>query len=169
MLKKEEKMAASESRSTRKRIIRFLNLGLSERRPISGKDIHKAANDTGSQAKSFIQSIFRDISKTSATKQIILGASSGWITGFVSMKVGKTLALALGGGIILLQVANEKGYIRINWNKVNKKLDKVVDKVEEQITGETSSWTDKVMNFARNNTPFSSGLIGGFLIGLASH
>ncbi|XP_057655918.1 FUN14 domain-containing protein 2-like isoform X2 [Diorhabda carinulata] len=119
----------------------------SERRPISGKDIHKAANDTGSQAKSFIQSIFRDISKTSATKQIILGASSGWITGFVSMKVGKTLALALGGGIILLQVANEKGYIRINWNKVNKKLDKVVDKVEEQITGETSSWTDKAERF----------------------
>ncbi|XP_056633451.1 FUN14 domain-containing protein 2-like isoform X2 [Diorhabda sublineata] len=140
------------------------------RRPISGKDdINEAVDDAGSQAKSFFQTVFGDISKTSASKQIILGASSGWITGFVTMKVGKTAALALGGGIILLQVANEKGYIRINWNKINKNLDKVVDKVEEQITGESSSWTDKVMNFARNNTPFSSGFIGGFLIGLASH
>lgn len=61
------------------------------------------------------------------------------------MRVGKTAALALGGGIILVQIANEKGYIKINWDKVNKKFDKVADKVEESITGESSSWMDKVI------------------------
>lgn len=60
------------------------------------------------------------------------------------MRVGKVAALALGGGIILLQIANEKGYINVNWDKVNKNLDKVADKVEEKITGESSTWMDKV-------------------------
>lgn len=61
------------------------------------------------------------------------------------MRVGKTAALALGGGIILVQIANEKGYIKINWDKVNRNLDKVADKVEETITGESSTWADKVI------------------------
>ncbi|CAH0562431.1 unnamed protein product [Brassicogethes aeneus] len=125
--------------------------------------------DINKDAKSYIEKILGDVSKTSATKQIVLGASSGWVTGFLAMRVGKTAALALGGGIILLQIANEKGFININWDKVNKKLDKVADKVEEKVTGQGASWMDKVMNFARTNTPFSAGFTGGFLIGLASH
>nr|CAH7748893.1 unnamed protein product [Callosobruchus chinensis] len=120
-------------------------------------------DDVEKEAKSIVKKVLGDISKTSATKQIILGLLLD------AMRVGKTAALALGGGIILLQVANEKGYIKINWDKVSKNLDKVADKVEEKVTGQKASWTDKVLNFARNNTPFSSGFVGGFLIGLASH
>ncbi|XP_076261368.1 FUN14 domain-containing protein 1-like isoform X1 [Rhynchophorus ferrugineus] len=106
-------------------------------------EVEKKAED----AKNFISRFIGDVSKSSATKQIILGASSGWVTGFLAMRVGKSAALALGGGIILLQIANEKGYINVNWDKVNKKIDKVVDKVEEQITGEGPSWMDKAERF----------------------
>lgn len=60
------------------------------------------------------------------------------------MRVGKTAALALGGGILLLQIANEKGYIKVNWDKVSRNMDKVSDKVEETITGQGPSWMDKV-------------------------
>lgn len=60
------------------------------------------------------------------------------------MRVGKIVAISVGGGIILLQIANEKGYIKVNWSKVNKQLDKVADKVEEKVTGEGPSWMDKV-------------------------
>lgn len=62
------------------------------------------------------------------------------------MRVGKVIAISVGGGIILLQIANEKGYININWNKVNNKIDKVTDKVEQQLTGEGPSWFDKVIS-----------------------
>ncbi|XP_028141334.1 FUN14 domain-containing protein 1B isoform X2 [Diabrotica virgifera virgifera] len=135
----------------------------------SSSDRSKKAMDDVEGAKSAIKRFIGDVSKSSATKQIILGASSGWVTGFLSMRVGKTAAMALGGGIILLQIANEKGYIKVNWDKVNRNLDQVADKVEEQLTGEAVSWMDKVKHFARNNTPFSSGFVGGFLIGLASN
>ncbi|KAJ8950303.1 hypothetical protein NQ318_021160 [Aromia moschata] len=112
----------------------------------SNKDI-VTMDDVGKEAKTIIERILGDVSKTSATKQIILGATSGWVTGFLAMRVGKTAALALGGGIILLQVANEKGYIKINWDKVNRNIDKVADKVEERITGEGSTWMDKAERF----------------------
>ncbi|KAK5639089.1 hypothetical protein RI129_011581 [Pyrocoelia pectoralis] len=98
-------------------------------------------------AKSIIDKILGDVSKTSATKQIIMGASSGWVTGYLAMKVGRAAAFALGGGVILLELANEKGYIKINWDKINKQIDKVSDKVEEQITGQSASWMDKVEDY----------------------
>lgn len=64
------------------------------------------------------------------------------------MKVGKAAAVAVGGGIILLQIANQQGYITIDWNKINKKVDKVTDKVEEAVTGQGPSWADKVSHMA---------------------
>jgi hypothetical protein len=36
------------------------------------------------------------------------------LTGFLAMKVGKAAATAVGGGIIILQLANHKGYINVS-------------------------------------------------------
>lgn len=63
------------------------------------------------------------------------------------MKVGKITAICLGGTIIVLQIASHNGYITINWNKVNNKIDKITDKVEEHITGQGPMWMDKVNYF----------------------
>lgn len=62
----------------------------------------------------------------------------------MTARFSKVIGVAVGGGIILLEIANEKGYIKINWDKVNKKIDKVSDTLEEKITGQGPSWTDKV-------------------------
>lgn len=35
-------------------------------------------------------------------------------TGYTTMKIGKTAAFLIGGGIIFLEVANEQGWIRID-------------------------------------------------------
>ena len=60
------------------------------------------------------------------------------------MKVGKVVAVAVGGSIILLQIAANEGYIQIDWNKLTKKANKLVDKAEGAISGEGPSWADKV-------------------------
>lgn len=65
------------------------------------------------------------------------------LTGFVTMKVGKVAAVAVGGGIIMLQIAAHQGYIRINWDKIQKKAEKITDKVEEKVTGEGPKLLDK--------------------------
>lgn len=60
------------------------------------------------------------------------------------MKVGKTAAFLIGSGILMLEVANEQGWIKVDWNKVSKQVDAVGDKVEEAVTGEGPRWMDKV-------------------------
>ncbi|XP_046481564.1 FUN14 domain-containing protein 1A isoform X3 [Neodiprion pinetum] len=124
--------------------------------------------DVSKEAKSMIEKILGDVSKTSATKQIVIGTASGWTTGFLTMKVGKVAAFALGGGIIILQIAAHKGYIKVNWDKIQKKAEKLSDKVEEKVTGEGPKFMDKVGQWSRNNTYLATGFVGGFLIGLAS-
>lgn len=60
------------------------------------------------------------------------------------MKIGKVAACAVGGGIIMLQIAAHQGYIKINWDKIMRKAEKITDKVEEKITGEGPNFMDKV-------------------------
>ncbi|KAK0180521.1 hypothetical protein PV327_006148 [Microctonus hyperodae] len=103
--------------------------------------------DMTNEAKGFIDRMLGDVSKTSATKQIFIGASSGWITGFLAMKVGKVIAFSVGGGIIILQIAATQGYIKINWDKIQRKAEKLTDKVEEKITGEGPKFFDKMERF----------------------
>lgn len=106
--------------------------------------IIKMPGESSASSSNFLDKILGDVSKKSATQQIVLGAGSGWATGYVTMKVGKVAAIALGGGIILLQVANQQGYINVNWNKITRKVDKIADKVEEAVTKEKPGLLDKV-------------------------
>lgn len=118
--------------------------------PVSKKgkdDANREASDIAKDAKGIIDKILGDVSTTSATKQIMIGTASGWATGFMTMKVGKVAAFALGGGIIMLQIAANQGYIKINWDKIQKKADKLTDKVEEKLTGEGPKLMDKMERF----------------------
>lgn len=61
------------------------------------------------------------------------------------MKIGKVAAVGLGGGVILLHIASQKGYIDINWDKINKRVDKISDKIEKETTGKSADWFEKVI------------------------
>ncbi|XP_026319883.1 FUN14 domain-containing protein 1 isoform X2 [Hyposmocoma kahamanoa] len=130
----------------------------------ASEDAKKIVDD----AKNFIEKAVADIGKTSATKQLILGTASGWITGFITMKIGKVAAVGLGGGVILLHIASQKGYIDINWDKINKRVDKISDKIEKETTGKSADWFEKVILFVKDNSYYSAGFTGGFFFGIAS-
>ncbi|KAK9890258.1 hypothetical protein WA026_010368 [Henosepilachna vigintioctopunctata] len=116
----------------------------------------------------YFDKVMAEIANATPARQMIFGISSGWVCGFFAMKVGRSSALALGGGIILLQIASDKGFININWDKVNRSIDNVSTTIEVA-SQKQASWISKLLKFAENNTTFTGGLIGGFLIGLASH
>lgn len=65
------------------------------------------------------------------------------MTGFASAKVGRLAAFTIGGAIILLEVANEQGIIKIDWSRLYKKVDEAGDKVQETL-GQGPKWVDKV-------------------------
>ncbi|KAL6424314.1 hypothetical protein ACFW04_009845 [Cataglyphis niger] len=123
--------------------------------------------DTSKEVRSLLEKIMGDVSKSSATKQILIGTTSGWVTGFVTMKVGKVAACAVGGGIIMLQIAAHQGYIKINWDKITRKAEKITDKMEEKITGEGPKFMDKVGKLWKKNSFIATSFLGGFIIGLS--
>lgn len=41
-------------------------------------EINKEMSEIGKEASNFLDRVFRDVSKSSATKQILVGAGSGW-------------------------------------------------------------------------------------------
>ncbi|CAD6241334.1 GSCOCG00002660001-RA-CDS [Cotesia congregata] len=115
-------------------------------------ELREAASSSSSDdTKNYLDKIFGDISKTSATKQIVIGTTSGWMTGFLAMKVGKIAAFSVGGGIIILQIAVHQGYIKVNWDKIQKKAEKVSDTLEEKITGEGPKFLDKYYSETSDN------------------
>ena len=67
------------------------------------------------------------------------------VTGYVAMKIGKTVATAVGGSLILLQIAYHKGYISVDWSKVNKDLEGASKKLAKRGNeSSVSNMIDKV-------------------------
>lgn len=78
------------------------------------------------------------------------------------MKIGKTAAFLIGGGIIFLEVANEQGWIRVDctfcyrgWifcnlfssllgSQISNGIDKAAEKVEEVTANEGPRFLDRV-------------------------
>lgn len=60
------------------------------------------------------------------------------------MKFGKFAAFAIGGSIILIEIAHQEGFIKIDWPKLTKSVDKIAEKVESSISGQEPNWIDKV-------------------------
>ncbi|XP_037038866.1 FUN14 domain-containing protein 1B-like [Bradysia coprophila] len=119
-------------------------------------------------ASSYLEKFFGGSHKKSvATKQILIGSLSGWFTGYSTMKIGKTAAFLLGGGIIFLEVANEQGWIRIDWNQVSDEIDKAAERVEEVTANEGPRFIDRIKQLCLNNATTATGFVGGFLIGFS--
>ena len=57
--------------------------------------------------------VMEDLSRAPAPKQMAVGGAAGWAAGYVTMKAGKMAATAIGGTLILLQIAHHKGYIKV--------------------------------------------------------
>jgi len=117
-------------------------MSVKDKKDIENKIIEKMAS-----SGSFLDKVLADVSKKSATHQILIGAASGWVTGYTSAKVGRIAAFTIGGAIILFEIAQEQGIIKVDWCKVTKKVDQVSDKVQEAVTGEGPKWAEKAERY----------------------
>uniref|UniRef100_A0A1Y1MLM7 FUN14 domain-containing protein n=1 Tax=Photinus pyralis TaxID=7054 RepID=A0A1Y1MLM7_PHOPY len=141
-------------------------------------------------SKSLLNMLLESVEKISLSKQILYGTFSGWIASYGLMKVGKTAALVIGGGIVLIEIASENGYVNINWNKINMRIEELaenrhqedgeywVDIVEQciDINNERKKFEQKSVQrrtvdqdsiqSRRNNIVFLSSIFAGLLIGI---
>ncbi|XP_005897833.2 FUN14 domain-containing protein 1 [Bos mutus] len=111
------------------------------------------------------------VEKYSVATQIAVGGVSGWCAGFLFQKVRKLAATAVGGGFLLLQMAGDGGYVQINWKRCEKDVNKAKGRMKKRANKaapEVSNVTEAATEFVRQNIVIASGLMGGFLPGLAS-
>lgn len=65
-------------------------------------------------------------------------------TGFIMMKLGKAAAFTVGSGILALQLANSSGYIKINWDKLTRGVERVAEQVEDSTSDKKQGLLKKV-------------------------
>jgi len=118
--------------------------------------------------RGWLERALGDLSKASVAKQITVGGVSGWCAGYIFSKVGKAAAAALGGSLLILQVAHHKGYIKINWGQMEKDMNKAKKTVQKDTDKLLPYIAEEVRDFTRENMFVAGGFAGGFLIGLAS-
>merc|ERR1719270_1260641 len=94
-------------------------------------------------AKDTIKKFVKDMSKAPAGKQLGVGAACGWISGYLAMKIGKAAATAIGGSLILLQIAHYKGYVKINWNQLTNDSQTICDQMRDKLSKNTKSGVQK--------------------------
>ncbi|KAM5221266.1 FUN14 domain-containing protein 2 [Ctenodactylus gundi] len=110
--------------------------------------------------------------KYNVATQLLIGGVTGWCTGFIFQKVGKLAATAVGGGFFLLQIANHTGYIKVDWQRVEKDMKKAKEQLKlgkrNQIPSEVKSKAEEIVLFVKKNVIVTGGFFGGFLLGMAS-
>ncbi|XP_059766217.1 FUN14 domain-containing protein 2 [Balaenoptera ricei] len=110
--------------------------------------------------------------KYNVATQLLIGGVTGWCTGFIFQKVGRLAATALGGGFFLLQLANHTGYIRVDWRRVEKDVQKAREQLRIRQSGRTPAGAtgraQEVVSFVKKNVLVTGGFFGGFLLGMAS-
>lgn len=119
------------------------------------------------EAESLLRRALDDVKRGSTYKQLGWGATAGWVTGYLGMKVGKLAAMTLGGSLLVMQVANHKGYIKVNWKKVNNDIREISEKVQDDVKTAAPGAAGEVKKFASENKYVAAGFAGGFLIGLS--
>uniref|UniRef100_A0A3B3RFV1 FUN14 domain containing 1 n=2 Tax=Paramormyrops kingsleyae TaxID=1676925 RepID=A0A3B3RFV1_9TELE len=109
--------------------------------------------------------------KYSVATQIMMGGVTGWCAGYLFQRVGKIAATAVGGGFLLLQIANHSGYVQVDWKKVEKDVNKAKKRLKkraDKAAPEINTFIEESTEFVKRNIVLSSGFVGGFLLGLAS-
>lgn len=99
-----------------------------------------------------------------------MGGVTGWCARVLFQKVGKLAAPAVGGGFLLLHIANQSGCVQTAWKRVEKDVNKAkkMKKGANKEAPEINTTSEEGIEFIRRNIVIPSGFVGGFLLGLAS-
>lgn len=101
--------------------------------------------------------------KQNHIQQLVIGSTAGFATGYLTMKVGRKVAIVVGTGIIIFQVAQNHGFTKFNWGDACVKAKSITKSLEDR----TGDLKQKAKNYAATNNCFAASFVGGFLIGAA--
>jgi len=130
---------------------------------VSQQESEDMSNDTKNAVRKFV----KDMSKAPAPKQLAVGATAGWLAGYITMKVGKAAATMFGGSLLVLQIAHHKGYVKVNWQQLGEDCAAAAGKTKDNLTKKGKSGFEQFQDFAAENVYLAGGFTGGFFLGIA--
>lgn len=132
-------------------------------------DVVKKKEDGGGDGcAKWLSQHLKELRQSSSAKQVVVGAASGWASGYVCGKFGRTAATAVGGSVLLLHLAHQYGYITVNWKRLNGDMAAAKKKLEKTARDEAPELMRQVKQLILENVLLASGFGGGFLLGLAA-
>ncbi|KAG0728684.1 FUN14 domain-containing protein 1 [Chionoecetes opilio] len=119
---------------------------------------------TAHSTMTWVQKFLHDLSREPVAKQVAVGGVSGWVVGYLSMKVGKVAATVVGGSLLVMQLAAHKGYIKVDWNRVNNDFEKNARRLKKEVESTVNPrMADEAVRFARENVVLATSFGGGML------
>ena len=159
-----------EDNDERAAVVTMVTIGKKDASPAAaaGSGVPAVGKEGGSGCAAWLSQQLKELRQSSSAKQIVVGAASGWASGFVCGRFGRTAATAVGGSVLALHLAQQYGYITINWNRVEGDVAKARKELEKKAREEAPEVVRQVRQFILENVLLASGFGGGFLLGIAS-
>jgi len=130
--------------------------------------------DGSSQSMGLVQQVLTmDLSRQPTYTQALVGGAAGWMSGFALSRVGKALAVALGGSLLLVHVGNKAGYITVDWERLDKDMKEAQTNINKKFSGRrqrraTKTFMKQGTKFLTRNMVAIGGFLGGFFLGMAA-
>ncbi|KAF7490073.1 FUN14 domain-containing protein 1 [Sarcoptes scabiei] len=126
----------------------------------------KSVSDKDGKLPEYFKYFLKNLKKSSDPEKLMIGAGAGIFTGYLSAKFGKLAAVAIGSSMLVMQIAQYKGYIKIDWKKFNQDVQVVTTNINQN-KSRFAVLTDNVKTFAKENVVLVGSFTSGFLIGFA--
>lgn len=126
------------------------------------------------QSKSLMQQVLSlDLSRQPTYTQALVGSAAGWMSGFAFSRVGKAVAVALGGSLLLVHAGSKAGYITVDWERLDKDMKEAQNNLHKKMSGRqqkraAKSFMKQGSKFVTRNMIAIGGFLGGFFLGVAT-
>lgn len=114
----------------------------------------------------WLRDMVKDVTKRSTAQQVVIGGVSGWVSGYLFIKVGKLAAITLGTSILILQIAQHQGYVKIDYSLLKKDVETAKKVIEKQAKDHYPGVLETLKRFFKNNVYLAGSFTGGFFIGM---
>ena len=115
-----------------------------------------------------VQSYLEQLKNSSNEKQIAVGAAAGFVVGYVSGKLGRSVFKTIGLTVLLMHVCEKQGYLTIDWDKINEDTVNLTSNIKNRADSSSKSWISGAKRFFQEQFLTTGGFVAGAFLGLST-
>lgn len=117
---------------------------------------------------SMIEAYLMQLKEESPGKQVAVGGAAGFVVGYISGKLGRSIIRTIGLTLLLIHIGERQGYIYVDWSKLNNDSASLRQRMKDQVNTASGSWFSRLKSCLQGQYLTATGLSAGLLLGLGS-